>query len=114
MAKSFIVNWILRFEVPAIITINQGGQFQSRLLYCLKSMFGIQRIRTTPYHPTSNDMVERLHRTFKQALRYHDTKWIESLPVVLLGLRTCMRRGTSMHPALKWYLEKPLCFQENF
>ncbi|GFS33027.1 gag-Pol polyprotein [Trichonephila inaurata madagascariensis] len=22
-------------------------------------------------------------------------------------------RRTSMHPALKWYLEKPLCFQEN-
>ncbi|GFS81567.1 gag-Pol polyprotein [Nephila pilipes] len=46
-------------------------------------MLGIQRIRTTPYHPSSNGMVERLHRTLKQC---HDTKWRESLPVVLLGL----------------------------
>ncbi|GFT13550.1 retrovirus-related Pol polyprotein from transposon 17.6 [Trichonephila clavipes] len=88
---SFIANWISRFGVPAIITTDQGGQFQSRLLYILKQMLGIQRIRTTPYHPFSNGMVERLHRTLKQAIRCHDTKWTESLPVVLLGLRACIK-----------------------
>ncbi|GFS86396.1 gag-Pol polyprotein [Trichonephila clavipes] len=35
-------------------------------------------------------MVERLHRTLKQAIRCHDTK-IESVPVVLLGLRACIK-----------------------
>ncbi|GFV83674.1 transposon Ty3-I Gag-Pol polyprotein, partial [Trichonephila clavipes] len=74
VAKSFIANWISRFGVPAIITTDQGGQFQSRLLYSLKQMLGIQRFRTTPYHPSSNGMVERLHRTLKQVIRCHDTK----------------------------------------
>ncbi|GFR15328.1 gag-Pol polyprotein [Trichonephila clavata] len=46
-------------------------------------MLGIQRIRTPPYHPSSNGMVERLHRTLKQAIRCHETKWTQSLPVVL-------------------------------
>ncbi|GFY42103.1 retrovirus-related Pol polyprotein from transposon 412 [Trichonephila inaurata madagascariensis] len=77
-AKSFIANWISRFGVPVIITTDQGGQFQSRLLYSLKQMFGMQRIRTTPYHPSSNGMAERLHRTLKQAIRCHDTKWTVS------------------------------------
>ncbi|GFY59856.1 integrase catalytic domain-containing protein [Trichonephila inaurata madagascariensis] len=90
VAKSFIANWISRFGVPANITPDQGGQFQSRLLYSLKQMLGIQRIRTTPYHP-SNGVVERLHRTLKQFIRCHDTKWTESLPVVLLGLRACIK-----------------------
>nr|XP_015921372.2 uncharacterized protein LOC107450149 [Parasteatoda tepidariorum] len=54
-------------------------------------MFGIQRIRTTPYHPSSNGMVERFHSSLKQALRCHNTKWTESLPVVLLGLRNCFK-----------------------
>ncbi|GFY66050.1 gag-Pol polyprotein [Trichonephila inaurata madagascariensis] len=36
-------------------------------------------------------MVERLHRTLKQAIRCHDTKWTESLPVVLLGVRACIK-----------------------
>ncbi|GFY42540.1 transposon Tf2-9 polyprotein [Trichonephila inaurata madagascariensis] len=74
VAKSFIANWISCFGVPAIITTDQGGQFQSRLIYSLKQMLGIQRIRTTSYHPSSNGMVERLHRTLKQAIRCHDTK----------------------------------------
>ncbi|GFU40357.1 retrovirus-related Pol polyprotein from transposon 297 [Trichonephila clavipes] len=91
VAKSFIANWISRFGVPAIITTDQGGQFQSRLLYSLKQMLGIQRIQTTLYHPSSNGMVERLHRTLKQATRCHDTKWTESLPVVLLGLQAFIK-----------------------
>ncbi|GFY71720.1 transposon Tf2-9 polyprotein [Trichonephila inaurata madagascariensis] len=91
VAKTFIANWISRFGVPAIITTDQGGHFQSRLLYSLKQMLGIRRIQTTPYHPSSNGMVERLHRNLKQAIRCHDTKWTESLPVVLLGLRACIK-----------------------
>ncbi|GFW31722.1 gag-Pol polyprotein [Trichonephila clavipes] len=54
-------------------------------------MLGIQRIRTTPYHPSLNGMAKRLHCILKQALRCHDTKWTESLPVVLLGLRACTK-----------------------
>ncbi|GFY76775.1 integrase catalytic domain-containing protein [Trichonephila inaurata madagascariensis] len=93
VAKSFIANWISRFGVPAIITTDQGGQFLSRLLYSLKQMLGIQRIRTTPYHPSSDGMIECLHRTLKQVIRCHDTKWTESLPVVLLGLRACIKEN---------------------
>ncbi|GFY53534.1 transposon Ty3-I Gag-Pol polyprotein [Trichonephila inaurata madagascariensis] len=66
VAKSFITNWISRFGVPAIITTDQGGQFQSRLLYSLKQMLEIRRIRTTPYHSSSNGMVERLHISLGQ------------------------------------------------
>ncbi|GFS45269.1 integrase catalytic domain-containing protein [Trichonephila inaurata madagascariensis] len=54
-------------------------------------MLGIQRIRTTPYHPSLNGMAERLHRTLKQTIRCHDAKWTDSLPVVLLGLRACIK-----------------------
>ncbi|GFY59682.1 retrovirus-related Pol polyprotein from transposon 412 [Trichonephila inaurata madagascariensis] len=96
VAKSFIPNWIQRFGVPAIITTDEGGHFQNRLLYSLKSMLGIQRIRTTPYHPSLNGMAKRLHRTLKQALRCHHTKWTESLPVVLLGLRACIKEDLNV------------------
>ncbi|GFT71132.1 gag-Pol polyprotein [Trichonephila clavipes] len=38
-------------------------------------------------------MVECLHHTLKQAIRGNDTKWAESLPVVLLGLRACIKEN---------------------
>ncbi|GFV60031.1 hypothetical protein TNCV_874392 [Trichonephila clavipes] len=91
VAESFIAIWISRFGVPAIITTDQGGQFQSHILYSLKQMLGIQRIRITPYHPSSKGMVERLHRNLKKAIRCLDTKWTQSQPVVLLGLRACIK-----------------------
>ncbi|GFS49036.1 hypothetical protein TNCV_3382971 [Trichonephila clavipes] len=36
-------------------------------------------------------MVERLHRTLKQAIRCRDTKWTESLPMVLLRMRVYIK-----------------------
>ena len=53
-------------------------------------LLGIHRIRTTAYHPCSNGLVERLHRQLKASLMAHlpQTHWIESLPLVLLDIRT--------------------------
>ncbi|XP_035217527.1 uncharacterized protein LOC118190857 [Stegodyphus dumicola] len=62
-------------------------------------MLGIRRIRTSPYHPSANGLVERLHRDLKAALKCrNDTRWTTSLPLVLLGLRSSFKQdlaGTS-------------------
>ena len=55
---------------------------------------GINRKRTTAYHPACNGAIERFHRTLKNALRAqcNTTKWYESLPLVLLGLRSAINK----------------------
>ncbi|XP_043469458.1 uncharacterized protein LOC122503096 [Leptopilina heterotoma] len=51
-------------------------------------MNGCDRIRTTPYHPESNGIIERWQRTLKSALMCHsDKNWVRSLSTVLMGLR---------------------------
>ncbi|VDO96753.1 unnamed protein product [Schistosoma margrebowiei] len=51
-----------------------------------------ERIRTTAYHPASNGLVERFHRQLKSALRAHENdNWYETLPLVLLGIRTNLK-----------------------
>ncbi|XP_049799996.1 uncharacterized protein LOC126235316, partial [Schistocerca nitens] len=91
IAQTFFRGWIARFGVPLRITTDQGRQFEAYVFKALATLLGTKRIRTTAYHPASNGMVER-HRQLKAALRCHATpKWTETLPIVLLGLRTSFK-----------------------
>ena len=59
-------------------------------------MLGIKHLRTTAYHPASNGMVERFHRQLKAAIKCHNSSnWVESLPIVLLGIRTAIKEDLS-------------------
>ena len=71
------------------ITTDQGRQFESQLFNSLAKTCDTHLTRTTPHHPTSNGLVERLHRTMKAAITCDaDEQWTEALPLVLLGIRT--------------------------
>lgn len=89
VATTFYTNWVTRFGAPAVITTDRGSQFESQLFQALTKLIGCKRTRTTAYHPASNGMIERWHRSLKTAIMCHNTSnWTEVLPTVLLGLRT--------------------------
>lgn len=88
VARTFVSQWVARFGVPSTVTTDRGSQFESRLFNKLLASLGTDRIRTTAYHPASNGLVERLHRTLKAALTTHPGNWVSALPLVLLGLRS--------------------------
>jgi len=97
---TLISQWIARFEVPDVITTDQGRQFESDLLKSLASTFGIHHIRTSLYHPQSNGLVERLRRTLKVALTaYESPQWSQQFPIVLLSLRSTVKQGIDAAPA---------------
>ena len=92
VARVFVANWVARFGAPSTITTDRGRQFESHLFRALTNILGTTRIRTTAYHPAANGVVERLHRTLKSSLMTRDRpRWSESLPVVLLGIRTAIK-----------------------
>lgn len=92
VAKALVFSWIARFGVPLQITTDRGRQFESQLFQSLAKLFGISLSRTTSYHPQSNGLVERWHRSLKAAIMCHeDSSWSYALPLVLLGLRTAWK-----------------------
>lgn len=92
VASAFWAQWVARFGCPKTITTDQGSQFESALFRSLANTLGCKHIHTTAYHPQSNGMVERWHRSFKAALMCNaNTNWTDLLPTVLLGLRTCFK-----------------------
>ena len=48
---------------------------------------------TTAYHPATNGLVERFHRQLKASLMSitTSTRWVEALPMVLLGIHTSVK-----------------------
>lgn len=92
VAKALISGWISRFGCPTDIISDRGSQFQSELFKNLSQLSGFQHRRTTAYHPQSNGLVERFHRQLKAAIICHaNDSWVESLPLVLLGIRSAVK-----------------------
>lgn len=93
IAKTLLSTWIARFGCPEIIITDRGRQFESTLFRCLSELTGFEHKRTTAYHPASNGLVERFHRQLKAAIVCHaNDKWTESLPWVLLGVRSSFKK----------------------
>lgn len=94
VAQAFYSGWVARFGAPKRITTDQGRQFESNLFKKLTDFLGSQRIRTTPYHPAANGLIERQHRTLKAALKCRsEESWLTALPSALLGMRSCYKEG---------------------
>jgi hypothetical protein len=111
-AHAFCLGWVARFGVPLHITSDRGRQFTSNLWTHLATMLGTKLHHTTAYHPQSNGLVERLHRTLKTALKARlalaGQGWLNQLPWVLLSLRTTPKEDLKFSPAALTMRHSPL------
>lgn len=100
VAFALIDGWIKHFGIPLKITSDQGRQFESILFKELSSALGITHLRTTAYHPQSNGIIERFHRTLKASIMCSkNPNWSHQLPIILLGLRSIYKPDISATPA---------------
>ncbi|GFT94532.1 transposon Tf2-11 polyprotein [Trichonephila clavipes] len=100
VSEAFFSSWVSRFGTPAILTTDRGRQFESSLFKALSKLLGVQKCRTTGYHPQANGMIEELHRPLKSAIKCHATeRWTEVLPIILLGLRASLKEDILCTPA---------------
>ena len=97
VAIAFVNVWISRFGVPLHVITDRGTQFESELFSELSKITGFHRLRTNSYHPQTNGMVERLHRSIKTSLTARKESWLLALPIILLGLR-CLPNENGISP----------------
>ena len=73
--------------VPAELLLDNVSNFISMTVWQFCETVGIRRIRTSPYHPQTDGMVEQFNSTFKHLLRKHTQQpgieWDKCLPFVL-------------------------------
>lgn len=99
-ADKLTTEFICRFSTPARIHTDQGREFESFLFAELCKHLGINKSRTTPYHPQSDGMVERYNQVVQTMLAmYVDenrSDWDDHLPYVMMAYRASTHETTNV------------------
>ncbi|XP_076660385.1 uncharacterized protein LOC143363724 [Halictus rubicundus] len=104
IAKTLLTDVISRHGVRLELHSDQGRNFESSVFKELMRLLGIRKTRTTPLHPQSDGLVERMIRTLLQYLTQfvseHQKDWDEWIPTFLLAYRTSQHEVTRNTPAM--------------
>ena len=91
-----------RHGIPDSLHSDQGRSFENEVIQELCSILKIKKVRTTPYHPQSDGLVERLNRTILEMLsKYvsdHPDDWDEWLNPLVGAYRTAVHASTGFSP----------------
>ena len=102
VAQKIVDEFVCRFGVPTIIHTDQGRNFEAKLFSEMCELLGVDKTRTTPYHPQSDGMVERLNRTLEDMLSHYVQKdqknWDSILPQVMMAYRSSVHETTRCTP----------------
>lgn len=92
---------------PLQILTDQGANFQSNLFQELCKIMAIDKIRTSPYKPSTNGNIERFHGTMHSMIAKlvseNHRDWDEKLPTVAFAYRTSVQESTHFTPYFLMY-----------
>merc|ERR1712048_69294 len=101
-ANKLFNDFVPRFGIPGRIHSDQGGEFESRVIADLNRLLGIEKSRTTPYHPQGNGTCERMNRTLLSMLRTLPenlkSKWPEHINKLVHAYNSMRHSATGYSP----------------
>ena len=97
-----LVTIFSRVGIPQEILTDQGTNFTPHLLEEIYQLIHVRALRTSPYHPQTDGVVERFNQTLKDMLRKtareEGKDWDHLIPFVLFAYREVPQASTGFSP----------------
>ena len=110
-AEALYNQFILHYGFPKRLHSDQGANFEGKLIRELCKISGIEKSRTTPYHPMGNGMCERFNRTILSMLGTlkPDEKldWKKYVSPMIHAYNCTKHNSTSFSPFFLMFGRKP-------
>ena len=99
------------FGVPAYLVSDQGKAFTGHIMTHLCDLYGMQKLRTSPYHAQTNGQVEHMNQTIICMIgKLEEDKkacWSEHLPELLLAYNATCSAVTRYSPYYLLFGRRP-------
>ena len=99
------------FGAPAYLVSDQGKAFTGHVITHLCELYGVQKLRTSPYHAQTNGQVERMNQTIICMIgKLEEDKkacWSEHLPELLLAYNATRSAVTGYSPYYLLFGRRP-------
>ena len=99
------------FGVPAYLVSDQGKAFTGHIITHLCDLYGVQKLRTSPYHAQTNGQAERMNQMIIRMIRKleEDRKacWSEHLPELLMAYNATHSTVTGYSPYYLLFSRRP-------
>ena len=112
VAKVLRDHWFGCYGIPAQLHSDQGRNFESALIKEICGLYGVQKTRTSPYHPQGNGQTERFNQTLCALIKSLSVterrRWPEALPHLVLIYNSIPHGVTGIAPYTLMFGRQPM------
>ena len=104
------IGYFRLFGAPAYLVSDQGKAFMGHVITHLCELYGVQKLRTSPYHAQTNGQVEPMNQTIIRMIgKLEDKKacWSEHLPELLMAYNATHSTVTRYSPYYLLFGRRP-------
>ena len=110
-ARVLYNNYFSVFGFPQRLMSDQGTEFCGKVIAAMCSLLGVEKIRTTPYHPQTNGSAERVHQTLQRMIGKLDPekrrKWPAHIGSIIIAYNSTRSLVTGYSPYYLMFGRRP-------